>query len=620
LPLSEELSIGHKYPFNSCEILCSQNSFILDKLIERTKLADEDFDSSDFDNYNDSEDDEEKEEEEEEDDKDIHNDNLIDNPDFAFNSGENKDQHEDEDNKKLLVEDEKKNEDKEKKEEIKEVNDIKEIIINENKENVDIIANLNSNFDINFKENFKENFKDNNNENNDENNNENNINKIKEIQEKEIEIKSELNKEEKIIIENILIQRENDNNSNEIPKIEIDIKHDEDNNDKKDNKEKICNTKIINEEKNGEIKYTNEKNNFESKSKNYFNYDKLEESHQKFSRKKERCQKKKKEQIILNSKSSDSNKDEKEEKGQKDKKLKYKYIFPMLNQFFEFLENDRDLNYVLSGYFFKIFNNIYNKRGYHFLKYCFKNNSEILKKLIANIGRKSVCDCLHKLLTDNTLEQIIENSKEIKINILEEIFEKIEIFDSEALINLSDLLTDCFINKNFYILFISEKKICEKILELLNKLDNNNSINVDNKNEIFKCLLKIMNILNENILKDFGANKVTSLKNKNGNSDNFNDNDNDNDNEKESNSFPFNDIYKSMDDDFFNEDTQVKKITPEEDINIKLDKNFLVLSEISIKIIKDFIESDYDFSNNINNRLIYTTTFNQEKRLLGNKR
>ena len=170
--------------------------------------------------------------------------------------------------------------------------------------------------------------------------------------------------------------------------------------------------------------------------------------------------------------------------------------------------------------------------------------------------------------------------------------------------NLSDLLIDCFTNKNFYILFISEKKIFEKILNVLKNLNNSNNNkennNKENKNEISKCLFKIMNNLNENILKDFGANIVTPLKNKD---------------ENEANLFSFNSINMGLDDEF-NEDIDEKKISPEE-IKLKLDQNFVILSEISIEIIKDFIESDKDF---LKDTKVFNTTFNQEKRLLGTKR
>lgn len=255
------------------------------------------------------------------------------------------------------------------------------------------------------------------------------------------------------------------------------------------------------------------------------------------------------------------------------------------------MDKGEDLNYVLSGYFFKIFNHIFNSKRENLITYCFKNNSKILKQLISNIERKSVCDCIHKLLTEQSAEKFIDNPKDIKIKIIEEIFEKLETFSFEALMNVTDLFIDSLSNKNFYILLISEKKIFEKILEILKK-------DTPNKNEIIKCFLRILNNLNENILKDFGANIVTPFKVK----------------EDEASMFSFNSINMALDDEF-NEDLDVKKVSPEE-IKIKLDENFVVFSEISIEIIRDFVQSDSE----INNNLMMNTTYDQEKRRLGAKR
>ena len=47
MPIDDDLKIGHKYPFNACEILCSENSFIIDEILDNTKLANEDDDSDD---------------------------------------------------------------------------------------------------------------------------------------------------------------------------------------------------------------------------------------------------------------------------------------------------------------------------------------------------------------------------------------------------------------------------------------------------------------------------------------------------------------------------------------------------------------------------------------------
>jgi len=53
MPLEENHKVGHKYPFNACEILSSENSFIIDKFLESIKdecdLADrKDSDMSDI--------------------------------------------------------------------------------------------------------------------------------------------------------------------------------------------------------------------------------------------------------------------------------------------------------------------------------------------------------------------------------------------------------------------------------------------------------------------------------------------------------------------------------------------------------------------------------------------
>jgi hypothetical protein len=38
MPSEDDLKTGHKYPFNACEILSSENNFIIDKLFESIKV------------------------------------------------------------------------------------------------------------------------------------------------------------------------------------------------------------------------------------------------------------------------------------------------------------------------------------------------------------------------------------------------------------------------------------------------------------------------------------------------------------------------------------------------------------------------------------------------------
>ncbi len=57
MPGEDTAKIGHLFPFNSCELLCTNNSFILDRFLEEMKMAKD----------SDSEGEEEEEEREEED-------------------------------------------------------------------------------------------------------------------------------------------------------------------------------------------------------------------------------------------------------------------------------------------------------------------------------------------------------------------------------------------------------------------------------------------------------------------------------------------------------------------------------------------------------------------------
>ena len=42
MPEKDEFLPGHKYPFNSCEILCSENGFNIDKLLKMKQLKKKD--------------------------------------------------------------------------------------------------------------------------------------------------------------------------------------------------------------------------------------------------------------------------------------------------------------------------------------------------------------------------------------------------------------------------------------------------------------------------------------------------------------------------------------------------------------------------------------------------
>lgn len=557
MPISDDMKSGHKFPFNACEILCSDNSFIINKLLENTKLADEDEDSDDSDVFKKNgrkfSDEEEEEEEKEK-------------------------ENEKEDDKEEKENGNEKEDDKEEKRDEKEKENDKE-----EKENENLEKNLQENILIKDDENAKENDNDNDNVN------------FKENESLEL---SELEKRKKIIEE---MSNELESNSNE----NVTKEEEEDSNEKTNSEPLNFISNSKEEEEDNRPKKRGKHQKKEQISNTNININNLisENEQEKEDNLPEFDPEKDDECLDLSNELAESCEISQSENS--GKKTELNLIFPNLNHFFDFLESNNDLNYVLSGYFFKIFNHLFNFKKENLLTFCFKNNSEILKKLILNLDRKSICDCLFKLLTDITIEKIIDNSQEIKIKILVEIFEEIENFESEALMNLSDLIIDCLGNKKFYFIFI-EEKIFSKILDLLKKDYTNTDTNPTNKNDVFKCVIKIMNFLNENILKEFGNKIITPLNNNNTNSEDAN---------NDPNLFSFNAInlgQYELDEDF---DNNNNKISPEE-IKQKLDKNYPILCEISFEIIKEFIKSDED----LQNAKLINTTFNKEKRALGTKR
>jgi len=600
-PEKDEYSTGHKFPFNACEILCSQNSFIIDKLIENHKLADEDCGSDDSEyfrnkkrgylsNDEENEEEEEDEENEENEEKEEKEDNNNDNE----NMKKKHDGNSDSESHRILT--------KEKIESEKETIVFDEINNNNNIKENEVI-------------------------NNDKNKNNSNSNEIiiEENQSKNNELISYLHEIE--IVAGIDNQKENDNqtqnetetenkNENESQK-KLEKEKDSNINKEKDNKKVKFSDKVDGSDE--KIDFEHHQNRPENKSKTKKNTKYKENNDININNNNNNIDNNKINNNTLNQESKNEECDKKSQisKSSKSQKSKYEYMFPNLNHFFEFFEEEKNNNnnenyetkYVLSGYFFKIFVNIFNLKRQDLITYCFKHNPEILKKITTNLNQKSVCDCLYKLFMETVSDKVIENSKEIKVKILEDIFDEIENYENEELMNLTELLLDCFLDKNFYLMFISEKKIFEKILTFLNKVNMvNNNINnsngnnklKENKIEIYKFLLRIMNNLNENILRDFGANIVTPFKNKEIN---------------EANLFSFNSLICSLDDFAIDEEEEIK-VTPEE-IKLTLDQNFAILSEISLLFINDFIDYDNDDLWKNNN---FNTTFNEEKRLLGIKR
>ena len=193
-----------------------------------------------------------------------------------------------------------------------------------------------------------------------------------------------------------------------------------------------------------------------------------------------------------------SNNDQKEEKKDSLNVSQDKFDSELLDYFFNFLSSNENLNFVLCGYFAKIFGHLLNHRQSLLMKYLLVSKPSTLKLFTRHINRKSIVECIYKILI--SYSEDIPNSLDLKINFLKDIIAEFNPDDDEVVTNVCDLILDMFTVRKMYLLFISNKSIFEMIFEFVLQNINNGS---------FKYLVKVLVKVNENILKDFGSAVVT---------------------------------------------------------------------------------------------------------------
>ena len=91
----------------------------------------------------------------------------------------------------------------------------------------------------------------------------------------------------------------------------------------------------------------------------------------------------------------------------------------LLDYFFTFLDTEGELNYVLAGYFAKVFSHYLNLRQGLLMRYIFVLRPEILTKLVSHINRKSILECIYKILI--SFSDDIKDANIIKINLLKSV-------------------------------------------------------------------------------------------------------------------------------------------------------------------------------------------------------
>ena len=172
----------------------------------------------------------------------------------------------------------------------------------------------------------------------------------------------------------------------------------------------------------------------------------------------------------------------------------------LLDYLLNFLLNEKDLNYVLCGYFESLINNILNINSKQLITYLYTEKKDILKNFVYHSYRKSIAEILSKILQfekyfkeesynftdeENNNKDNNQNNEELKEmeitrkNILELIFEKIDInMDTEKLYCFSYLINELIDTKEIFDEIISNKKIIDNLI--IKQFTNLNLINAEN--------------------------------------------------------------------------------------------------------------------------------------------
>jgi len=104
----------------------------------------------------------------------------------------------------------------------------------------------------------------------------------------------------------------------------------------------------------------------------------------------------------------------------------------LIDELLRFVETDKPLNYVLSGYFSKIFLNILNLKTNNLITYLFISKKQFLKSLIYHSNMKSISDIILKLLNTNLSE--IEGGEDIKTELIYNIMDNYSNCEHEVIL------------------------------------------------------------------------------------------------------------------------------------------------------------------------------------------
>ena len=201
--------------------------------------------------------------------------------------------------------------------------------------------------------------------------------------------------------------------------------------------------------------------------------------------------------------------------------------FEILDYLLNFVMNDNiNLNHVLSGYFSNIMMKLIDKYTNKILKYLYLKRKDVLEKIMKHSNNKAISELAIKVLKlKNLIFNLEEEKKEeeeiynyrniLIINFIKDI--SIENKNNDSDIKCS-LLMELIEDKIILNLFIEKKEIYNHIFEILSF-----EINSNDKNEITNCYSSIIKLLTK-IIEQIEIKQLPLPKNFDINRNNFSDN------------------------------------------------------------------------------------------------
>ena len=162
--------------------------------------------------------------------------------------------------------------------------------------------------------------------------------------------------------------------------------------------------------------------------------------------------------------------------------------YDLLKKLFSFLNTDKELNYVLAGYFLKVMLIIIEKRKCDLLSYLFACKEHI-DNFIKHCYNKSISEILYKLISSEdkfTTGVSSESFALEKQEILDKLIENIGVKNDEMVNNSSVVLSN-LINSRQYLSYFLSSKVINKLFQIAT---DNNPITLRASLTIINALIK----------------------------------------------------------------------------------------------------------------------------------